>query len=80
VRQQLSAALDRERIAGSQRQLLPFEAALGNHEKHLTKGEGAVIPLVAQDMRGSRIAFNYLKSYFTDSPLLKSMLEDEVIE
>jgi hypothetical protein len=28
-------------------------------------------------MRGSRIAFNYLKSHFTDSSLLKSMLEDE---
>jgi hypothetical protein len=54
-----------------------FEAALGNHEKYLAKGERAVIPLVAQDMRGSRIAFNYLKCYFTESPLLKSMLEDE---
>jgi len=54
-----------------------FEAALGNHEKYLAKGERAVIPLVAQDMRGSRIAFNYLKSYFTESALLKSMLEDE---
>jgi hypothetical protein len=54
-----------------------FEAALGNHEKYLAKGERAVIPRVAQDMRGSRIAFNYLKSYFTESALLKSMLEDE---
>ena len=54
-----------------------FEAALGNHDRYLTKGERAVIPLVAQDMRGSRIAFNYLKSHFTDSSLLKSMLEDE---
>jgi hypothetical protein len=34
-----------------------FEASLGNHEKYLAKGERPVIPLVAQDMRGSRIAF-----------------------
>ena len=54
-----------------------FEAALGNHEKYLTRGERAVIPLVAQDTRGSRIAFSYLRSHFLDSPLLKSMLEDE---
>jgi hypothetical protein len=54
-----------------------FEAALGNHEQYLAKGERAVIPLVAQDTRGTKIAFGYLRSYFTDSPLLKSMLEDE---
>jgi hypothetical protein len=57
--------------------IISYEAALGNHEKHLTKGERAVFPLVAQDQRGTRIAFGYLKSHFEDSPLLKSMLEDE---
>ena len=54
-----------------------YEAALGGHDKHLTRGERAVIPLVAQDQRGTRIAFSYLKSHFTESPLLRSMLEDE---
>ena len=37
-----------------------FEASLGDHEKHLAKGERAVIPLVAQDMRGSKITFSRL--------------------
>ena len=57
--------------------IISYEAALGNHEKYLTKGERAVFPLVAQDQRGTRIAFGYLKSHFEDSALLKSMLEDE---
>jgi hypothetical protein len=54
-----------------------FEATFGNHEKKLGRGERGVIPLVAQDTRGTRIAFNYLRSYFLESPLLKSVLEDE---
>ena len=46
-------------------------------KSHLTKGERAVFLLVAQDQRGTSIAFGYLKSHFEDSPLLQSMLEDE---
>jgi hypothetical protein len=54
-----------------------YEATLGGHDKHLAKGERAIIPVVAQDARGTRIAFGYLKSHFMDSPLLASMLEGE---
>jgi hypothetical protein len=54
-----------------------YEATLGGHDRHLAKGERAIIPVVAQDARGTRIAFGYLKSHFMDSPLLKSMLEGE---
>jgi hypothetical protein len=54
-----------------------YEAALGSHHKYLTKGERAVIRVVAQDQRGTRIVFSYLRSHFLNSPLLKSMLEDE---
>ena len=54
-----------------------YEAALGNHHKNLARGERAVIPLVAQDTRGTRVAFGYLKSHFMESSILKSMLEDE---
>ena len=54
-----------------------YEAALGGHEKALTRGERAIVPLVAQDTRGTRIAFGYLKSHFLESPDLRTMLEDE---
>jgi hypothetical protein len=54
-----------------------YQACFGGHDRHLTKGERGVIPLVAQDTRATRIAFGYLKSHFTESPLLKSILEDE---
>src|SRR5262245_28999895 len=54
-----------------------YEGCFGGHERHLGRGEFAVIPLVAQDAKATRIAFGYLKSYFTESPLLKSMLDDD---
>jgi hypothetical protein len=54
-----------------------FEACFGGHEKKLGRGEKGIIPLVAQDTRGTRIAFEYLRTYFTESALLKSMLDDE---
>ena len=54
-----------------------FEASLGDHHRRLARGERAVIPLVALDQRGTRVAFGYLKSHFMDSSILKSMLEDE---
>src|SRR5215471_11244424 len=47
-----------------------YEATFGNHEKYLVRGERAVIPVVAQDTRTTRIAFGYLKSHFLESPLL----------
>ncbi|HEV8340591.1 MAG TPA: hypothetical protein VGR25_13200 [bacterium] len=47
-----------------------YEALFGGHETHLHKGERAVIPLVAQDQRATRIAFGYLRDYCTGSALL----------
>ena len=41
-----------------------FEAALGDHEKFLTKGERAVIPLVAQDLRGFQDRFQLSQILF----------------
>jgi len=55
-----------------------YEAALGGHNRHLARGERGVIPLVAQDARAAKIAFGYIREYFTRSPLL-SALVDEVL-
>lgn len=46
------------------------EALFGGHERHLSRGERAVIPLVAQDQRATRVAFGYIKDYLTGSSLL----------
>lgn len=53
-----------------------FEAIFGRHERHLAKGERAVIPLVAQDQRATRVAFSYIREYLTRSPLLASTIEE----
>ncbi len=57
-----------------------YEAVFGGHEKRLTRGERAVIPIVAQDHRATRIAFGYVRSYMTGSPLLRSMVETELAQ
>jgi hypothetical protein len=54
-----------------------YEACFGGHEKRLSRGEWGVIPLIAQNREATRIAFDYLRSYFMESPLLKSMLDGE---
>jgi hypothetical protein len=53
-----------------------YEAIFGGHERHLARGERAVIPLVAQDQRATRIAFGYIRHYVTRSPLLASLVEE----
>jgi hypothetical protein len=58
--------------------LVCYEAIFGSHDKRLSKGERAVIPLVAQDQRATRVAFSYIKDYLTGSALLASMV-DEVL-
>ena len=47
-----------------------FEALLGGHDRHLSKGERGIIPLVAQDARASKIAFAYIRDYLTGSSIL----------
>ena len=53
-----------------------YEALFGGHEQHVAKGERAVIPLVAQDQRATRVAFGYIREYLTRSPLLASQVAD----
>ncbi len=50
--------------------IICFEALFGGHERHLTKGERGVLPLVAQDARATRVAFGYIRDYLVHSPLL----------
>jgi len=57
---------------------LLYEAIFGGFEAHLAKGERAVLPLVAQDQRATRVAFGYASSYLTGSPMLASMIEEEL--
>ncbi len=54
-----------------------YEGIYGAHEAHLARGEQAVIPLVAQDQRGTRVAFGYVRDYIESSPLLRHMLDGE---
>jgi hypothetical protein len=53
-----------------------YEALFGGHEAHLAKGERAVIPVVAQDQRATRVAFGYLRDYLTGSSLLAPLVEE----
>lgn len=53
-----------------------YEAVFGGHEHHLARGERGVVPLVAQDARAARIAFGYIKDYFTRSSLLAPLVAD----
>jgi hypothetical protein len=57
--------------------VIVYEAVFGGHERHLARGERGMLPLVAQDARGAKIAFGYVTSYLQDSPLLRSMIDDE---
>ncbi|MDO8478092.1 MAG: hypothetical protein Q7W02_18190 [Candidatus Rokubacteria bacterium] len=34
-----------------------YEALFGGHDPHLARGERGVIPLVAQDIRATRVSF-----------------------
>ena len=56
--------------------VLAYEATFGGHETELGKGERAVYPLVAQDSRGSAVAFGYLRDYFVESPLLSKLVAE----
>jgi hypothetical protein len=53
-----------------------IKALFGGHDAHLTRGERAVIPLVAQDQRATRVAFSYIRDTLVGSPLLNSMVAD----
>jgi len=53
-----------------------YEAVFGGHERHLARGERAMIPLVAQDQRATKIAFGYIRDYMTRSPLPATLVED----
>lgn len=57
---------------------LCYEALYGCHERHLSRGEMGLLPLVAQDFRATKISFGYLKAYLTGSPLLASMISNVV--
>ena len=57
-----------------------YEAVFGGHEKRLTRGERAVIPIVAQDAKATRVAFGYIRDYLTGSPLLRAMVDAELAQ
>jgi hypothetical protein len=53
-----------------------YEGILGGHDGKLSKGERAVIPIVAQDHRATKIAFGYIRDYLTGSKVLSSVVEE----
>jgi hypothetical protein len=61
------------RIAGP---VALYEAIFGGHAEQLARGERGIIPIVAADARGTKIAFGYLKGYLTSSPILSTMIEE----
>jgi hypothetical protein len=56
--------------------IMCYEALFGGHDAHLAKGERAMVPLIAQDLRATRIAFGYIRDYLSQSPLLASQISD----
>lgn len=56
--------------------IVVYEALFGGHQGQLSKGERAVVPLVAQDQRATKVAFGYVRDYLTTSPLLAGEVED----
>jgi hypothetical protein len=57
--------------------IICYESVFGGHERHLAKGERAVLPLVAQDARATRVAFGYIRDYLVRSPLLARQVAGE---
>jgi hypothetical protein len=54
-----------------------FAAAMFNQQHKLRPGERAVVMCVAVDRDQARVILNYIRAYFTDIPLLASMLTRE---
>ena len=58
--------------------LVLFEAIFGGYEHELGVGELGLIPLIAQDEKGTEVAFNYIAAYLEGSALLKRMRLEEL--
>lgn len=56
--------------------IVVYEAVFGGHDRHLSKGERGMIPLVAQDRRAAGIAFGYIREYLEQGPLLSGEVVD----
>jgi len=54
-----------------------FVAANFNQQDKLRPGERAVVACIAVDRDQAKVILNYIRSYFTDIPLLAGMLERE---
>ncbi len=54
-----------------------YELIFGGHAASLSKGEIGKVVLVAQDKRGTEIAFTYIKKYLTESPRLRAYVEGD---
>ncbi len=52
-----------------------YEALFGDHSASLGRGERAVVPIVAQDLRATRVAMGYVRSYL-EAPLLANEVDD----
>jgi hypothetical protein len=58
--------------------ILLYESVFGGFESQLSTGERGVIPLVAQDERGAKVAFGYVQSYLVENALLRRMVAEEL--
>jgi hypothetical protein len=57
-----------------------FAAAMFNQQHRLRPGERGVVMCLAVDRDQAKIVLNYIRSYFTDIPLLKGMVQRETAE
>jgi hypothetical protein len=54
-----------------------FAAAMFNQQNKLRPGERAIVMCLAVDREQARVILNYIRSYFTDIPLLAGMIQRE---
>ena len=53
-----------------------YEAASGDHHKHLAAGERGHILLIAQDKRAARVLYGYIQAKLERSQLLSQLVQD----
>ncbi len=53
-----------------------YEALATDHARYLSRGERAIVPIVAQDMRAVHVCFGYLKGMLCETPELAGFVDE----
>ena len=57
--------------------IVSYETTFGQHERQLSKGERGIVALVAPTAQQTRIAYDYVRSHFAESPLLSTRVDGD---